>query len=115
MPPLSVTAGRLIPRLGPGAVIALGCTAFSAGVLWWAISVGPEPDYLRDLLGGMLLTGIGVGLTLPTVFSAAATSLPPARFATGSAVVSRSARVDDTAVDDTVGTAADGTASVSVG
>ncbi len=93
VPLLSVAAGRLIPRLGPGAVIALGCTVFSAGVLWWAISVGSEPDYLRDLLGGMLLTGIGVGLTLPTVFSTAATSLPPARFATGSAVVSMARQI----------------------
>jgi MFS family permease len=35
----------------------------------------------------MLLTGIGVGLTLPTLMATGASSLPPHAFATGSAVV----------------------------
>jgi hypothetical protein len=39
------------------------------------------------MLGGMLLTGIGVGLTLPTFMATGASSLPPRSFATGSAVV----------------------------
>ena len=39
------------------------------------------------MLGGMLLTGAGVGLTLPTFMAAGASSLPPQSFATGSGVV----------------------------
>jgi hypothetical protein len=39
------------------------------------------------MLGGMLLTGTGVGLTLPTLMATAAGSLPPHSFASGSAVV----------------------------
>ena len=39
------------------------------------------------MLGGLLLTGAGVGLTLPTLMATAAASLPPTSFATGSAVV----------------------------
>jgi hypothetical protein len=35
----------------------------------------------------MILTGIGVGLTLPTFMATGAGSLPPSSFATGSAVV----------------------------
>jgi MFS family permease len=35
----------------------------------------------------MLLTGIGVGLTLPTLMATAAASLPASSFASGSAVV----------------------------
>jgi hypothetical protein len=35
----------------------------------------------------MLLTGVGVGLTLPTLIATGAASLPPQAFATGSAVV----------------------------
>jgi EmrB/QacA subfamily drug resistance transporter len=87
VPILSLIAGPLIPRLGAGRVIALGSTVFGIGVAWWAISVSLHPDYARDVLGGMLVTGIGVGLTLPTLFATAAASLPPERFATGSAVV----------------------------
>jgi hypothetical protein len=35
----------------------------------------------------MVLTGIGVGLTLPTFMASGAAALPPASFATGSAVI----------------------------
>jgi hypothetical protein len=68
-------------------VIALGSTCFAVGVAWWALAVGLHPDYVGEVLGGMLLTGVGVGLTLPTLMAVASTSLPPASFATGSAVV----------------------------
>ena len=36
---------------------------------------------------GIMLTGIGVGLTFPTLMGVAASSLPPSSFATGSAVI----------------------------
>ena len=39
------------------------------------------------MLGGMVLTGIGVGLTLPTLMATGASALPPHSFATGSAVI----------------------------
>jgi EmrB/QacA subfamily drug resistance transporter len=79
-------AGRLIARLGPGPVIAAGSTIFAAGAAWWALAVGLAPHYL-EILGGMLMTGIGVGLTLPTLVATGSSSLPPRSFATGSAVV----------------------------
>jgi hypothetical protein len=68
-------------------VIAAGSTIFAAGMVWMALAAGLRPDYVGDVLGGLLLTGIGVGLTLPTLMGTAAASLPPASFATGSAVV----------------------------
>src|SRR5437588_954773 len=82
-----LVAGRLIARYGPGLVIAAGSAIFAAGVAWWAVAIGLSPDYVGDMLGGMLLTGIGVGLTLPTLMATGAASLPPHSFATGSAVI----------------------------
>jgi len=82
-----VVAGKLISRYGPAMVIALGSLAFAAGLAWWALAITVEPNYVTGVLGGMLLTGIGVGLTLPTMMATASSSLPPASFATGSAVV----------------------------
>jgi EmrB/QacA subfamily drug resistance transporter len=82
-----LVAGRLIARFGPGPVIGVGATVFAAGAAWWALAAGLQPDYVGDMLGGMLLTGIGVGLTLPTFMATGASSLPPQAFATGSAVV----------------------------
>jgi EmrB/QacA subfamily drug resistance transporter len=82
-----LVAGRLIRRFGPAAVVTLGLIAFAAGLSWWAVATTLQPDYAGSVLGGMLLTGAGVGLTLPTLMSTAAGSLPPPSFATGSAVV----------------------------
>jgi EmrB/QacA subfamily drug resistance transporter len=82
-----LVAGRLIRRFGPGPVIAAGSTIFAAGSLWWALSVSLNADYVSQMLGGIVLTGIGVGLTLPTYMATAASSLPPHSFATGSGVV----------------------------
>jgi EmrB/QacA subfamily drug resistance transporter len=74
-----LVTGRLLARYGPAVV-------FAVGVAWWAAVVQLHPNYL-ELLPGMLVTGIGVGLTLPSLMSTAASSLPPPSFATGSAVV----------------------------
>jgi EmrB/QacA subfamily drug resistance transporter len=80
-------AGRLIARFGPGPVIGLGATIFAGGLAWWAAAAGLHPAYVSEMLGGMLLSGIGVGLTLPTFMATGASALPPSSFATGSAVV----------------------------
>jgi EmrB/QacA subfamily drug resistance transporter len=82
-----LVAGRLTARFGAGWVIAAGSTIFATGVAWWALAIGLQPDYAGEMLGGMLLTGIGVGLTLPTMMATGTASLPPHSFATGSAVV----------------------------
>ena len=80
-------AGRLTARIGPGKVIALGSMIFAAGVGWWALAMALEPDYVGQMLGGMILTGVGVGLTLPTFMATGTSSLPPHSFATGSAAI----------------------------
>jgi EmrB/QacA subfamily drug resistance transporter len=82
-----LVAGRAIARFGPGAVIGVGATIYAAGVTWWVLRAGLVPNYVGEMLPGMLMTGIGVGLTLPTFMSTGASALPPHSFATGSAVV----------------------------
>jgi MFS family permease len=81
-----LVAGRLIQRLGAASVIVLGLAFFGGGCAWWALAVKLEPN-LVAAMGGIALTGIGVGLTMPTVMGTAAASLPPSSFATGSGVV----------------------------
>jgi EmrB/QacA subfamily drug resistance transporter len=80
-------AGRLIHRYGPATVIALGALVFGGGVAWFALAISDGSNYVSGMLGGMTLTGIGVGLTLPTMMATAAASLPAPMFATGSAAV----------------------------
>jgi MFS family permease len=81
-----LVAGRLIQRLGAASVIVLGLGFFGGGCVWWVLAVKLEPD-LVAAIGGIALTGIGVGLTMPTLMGTAAASLPPSSFATGSGVV----------------------------
>jgi EmrB/QacA subfamily drug resistance transporter len=87
VPLFAAVAGPLIARLGPGPVIALGNAFFAGGVLLWAVQVSVLPSY-ADVVAGLLVTGVGVGLTLPTTMATASVSLPPPRFATGAAVIS---------------------------
>ncbi len=79
-------AGRLSDRFGQRPVAAPGAIVFALGVGWLAWVAGPEPAYLREWLPGALLIGSGVGLTFPTLGSAAVAALGPRNFALGSAV-----------------------------
>jgi hypothetical protein len=88
-----VGAGPLARRIGPGPVAALGCAIYAAGCLFWRFNLSLEPDYLAHMLPGMLMTGTGVGLTLPTLVSAGVSAVPPHRFATGSGVVTMARQV----------------------
>jgi EmrB/QacA subfamily drug resistance transporter len=90
---LAGPAGALADRFGQRAVAVPGALLYSAGFVWYLSHAGVHADYARDLLPGMLATGGGVGLTFPTLSSAAAASLPPARFATGSAIVGMTRQV----------------------
>jgi EmrB/QacA subfamily drug resistance transporter len=87
LPTALLLAERLIVRLGSGAVIAIGATLFAIGALWCALFAGLKADYFADLFPGLVIVGVGVGLTLPTMMASATSELPPENFATGSAVV----------------------------
>lgn len=89
----AATSGRYINRFGQRALAALGIALFGMGCLWWRLRVSEVPDYLGEMLPGLLITGVGVGLVLPSLASAASSSLPPARFATGSAVFTMTRQV----------------------
>jgi EmrB/QacA subfamily drug resistance transporter len=79
-------ASRLIARFGVAAVITAGILFFVAGLVFWASFIGAEPNAAFVVIG-MVPTGIGVGLTFPTLMGVSASSLPPSSFATGSGVI----------------------------
>ena len=83
-------AGRLANRAGQSRLAAAGTGLFGLGCAWWLWRVGASSNYAGEMLPGLLITGAGVGLTLPSLASAATASLPPRRFATGSAVFTMS-------------------------
>ena len=93
VPFLAIGAGPLARRVGPGPVAAAGCAIYAAGCVFWHQELSLQPDYVAHMLPGMLMTGTGVGLTLPTLVSAAVSAVPPHRFATGSGVVTMARQV----------------------
>src|SRR6202044_1409789 len=74
------------PRFGHRAVGTVGALLFAASGVWWITHIGVTPDWAGAYLPGSLLSGIGVGLMLPSLGGAATAPLPPERFATGSAL-----------------------------
>jgi EmrB/QacA subfamily drug resistance transporter len=93
VPIFALVAGRLITAVPVGRITAAGCLLCGIGILIMVLRLGQTPDYATELLPGWLVGGAGVGLALPTILSAAATDLPPHRFATGSAVVNMSRQI----------------------
>jgi EmrB/QacA subfamily drug resistance transporter len=79
-------AGRLIARFGVAWVVTAGIVFFTGGLIFWATRIGLEPNAAVVVIG-MIPTGIGVGLTFPTLMGVSASSLPPSSFATGSGVI----------------------------
>ena len=82
----AVPGSVLAARFGQRTIAAAGALLFASGGAWWLTHIGLQPHYVTDYLPGMLAGGAGVGFVIPTLASAIAGSLPPARFATGSAV-----------------------------
>ncbi|MFE4601752.1 MFS transporter [Kitasatospora indigofera] len=88
VPPVALRIGPAVARFGAGRIALAGTVLFAAGILWWAATLDTGSAYAGSLLPGMMLTGLGVGLTVPVLTAASAAALPPARFATGSAITS---------------------------
>ncbi|HEV7583469.1 MAG TPA: MFS transporter [Mycobacterium sp.] len=80
-------AGRLIGKIGVGAVAATGATLYVVGILIWLCRVGPHPDYVADFLPGQLFTGAGVGLVFPSLSAVTGLALPAHRWGAGSALI----------------------------
>ncbi len=84
--PVAMLAGRFAARAGHRPLLVTGSLLLAAGGAWQATVPGLQPDYLLHWLPSQLLTGIGVGLALPSLSGAAVASLGPAHFGAGSAV-----------------------------
>jgi MFS family permease len=79
-------AGRLIARFGAAAVVTAGVFFFVAGLVIWALLMDQQPN-VPHVIVGMIFTGVGVGLTFPTLMGVGLAGLPSSAFATGSGVI----------------------------
>ncbi|MGC5007762.1 MFS transporter [Streptomyces sp. NBC_01724] len=91
MVPLFASLAQAVAHKVPaGWITAVGSALFGTGIIVLQLSLGAQPAYLTQALPGWLLSGMGVGLALPTILAAATADLPNNRAATGSAIVNMS-------------------------
>ena len=89
----AVPAGKLCDRIGQRSVALAGVLIFVLGNAWWLWRLGAESGYSTQFLPGLIFTGIGAGLSVPAVLSAAVAALPAERLSTGSAVLNMSRQI----------------------
>ncbi|WP_308492748.1 MFS transporter [Microbacterium terrisoli] len=95
----AVVAGLLEPvaaRYGYRWIIASGFVVWALGYLWYVQVVGTTPAFLAQWLPGQIISGIGVGATLPLLAASTLASQPGGRYATASAVISSARQVGGT-------------------
>lgn len=90
---VAAVAGPYAARFGYRPFVVVGAVLWALGYVWYATRVGTEPSFLAEWLPGQVLSGLGVGLTLPLLGSAALTAVPGGQYATASGVVSSARQV----------------------
>jgi NTE family protein len=74
-------ASRLVERIGHRPIVVPGALVWAGGMAWFVSRLGVAPDFLGGWLPGMMILGVGAGLTFPTLSGAAVGSVPGPRFA----------------------------------
>ena len=84
--PTALLTGKLASRVGHRRFLLGGSLLYAASSLWFLGVPGSEPNYALHWLPGLVMSGIAVGLVLPSLSAAAVSRLPAAHYAVGSAV-----------------------------
>ena len=84
--PVAFLAGRFAARSGHRVLQVTGSLVFAAAGTWLLLVPGTQAAYLGQWLPAMLLSGLAIGMVLPSLSGAAVAGLAPARFAVGGAV-----------------------------
>ena len=84
--PTAIITGRLAAVYGHRPFLVGGSLVYAASGLWFLLVPGVTPAYLTEWLPGLFLSGIGVGMVLPSLSGAAVNRLPAEQYAVGSSV-----------------------------
>jgi MFS family permease len=84
--PTAIIAGRIAVRTGHRLLLVGGGLLFALGGLWFLLVPSQESNYLTTWLPGTIITGISVGLLIPSLTGAAVFGLPTERFGVGIAI-----------------------------
>jgi len=84
--PFAIVSGRLAARLGHRPFLVGGGLIYACSGLWFLLVPDAQAAYLTHWLPGLVMSGVGVGLVLPSLSAAAVNRLPADQYAVGSAV-----------------------------
>lgn len=84
--PVAIVTGRLAARLGHRRFLVGGGIVMTLAALWFMFVPGVQPNYLAHWLPGLLLSGLCVGMVMPSLAASAVNRLPITQYAVGSAV-----------------------------
>jgi MFS family permease len=84
--PTAIVTGRLASRLGHRPFLVGGAVLYACSSMWLLFMPGDQPEYVLRWLPGLLMSGIAVGLVLPSLSAAAVSKLPAEHYAVGAAV-----------------------------
>lgn len=84
--PTAFIAGKIASRIGHRRLLITGSLTYALSGLWFALIPGENPSYLTDWLPGLLLSGVSVGLVMPSLSAAAVFGLASKDYAVGSAI-----------------------------
>jgi len=84
--PVAIVTGRLAGRFGHRPFLVGGSLLYAIAGLWFLLVPGTEAAYATHWLPGLVLSGLSVGLVLPSLAGAAVSRLPAQHYAVGSAV-----------------------------
>jgi len=79
-------AGRYADKFGHSRVLFVGACLLGFGTFGMNATIPDTPEYVTHYLPWMIMTGIGVGLSISTLSSSATAFLKPTQFAMGSAL-----------------------------
>lgn len=84
--PTAIISGKIASKIGHRPLLITGAITYALSGLWYLLIPDQSPDYISEWLPGLLLSGISVGLVMPSLSAAAVFGLPPKDYAVGSAI-----------------------------
>jgi len=93
---IAVSAGlantQLVPRFGPRPLVPAGMTTAAAG-MFWLQHLTESSTYAADVLGPLIVLGLGVGMTFAPAIATATAGVPDDDAGVGSAMVNTSQQI----------------------
>ena len=88
----SAVAGQLVTRVGVKPVLVVGMAMLTAGLVFFT-QVSVEGTYVRDLLPGFLVIGVGIGFSFVPISIAALAGVRPAEAGLASGLINTSQQI----------------------